>query len=147
MDNKARLTKILRDLFASQKLAVLGTQSEGQPYNCLVAFACTEDFRHLMFATKRETRKYKEIKAEPRVAFLVDNRANRESDFRNATAVTATGKAKELKGAEKKSLLNIYLAKHPQLMDFVDSPDNALIVVKIKDYVISSFREVKTLRL
>ncbi len=141
-----RLTNLLTDLFASQKLAVLGTQRNGHPYNCLVAFASTGDLKNLLFATQSHTRKYQSIKAEPRVAILIDNRSNREADFSRAIAVTGTGKAKEIKGIAKERFLKIYLAKHPHLRNFVSSPDNALIKIEIDNYVISSFDEVKMLR-
>ena len=76
--------ELLVDLFASQKLAVLATQSGGQPHGCLVAFAYTTDLKNLMFATRRDTRKFQDIEKSPLVAMLVDNRSNGEEDFHEA---------------------------------------------------------------
>ena len=84
--DRPQLTDKLSRLLASQKLAVLSTNKEGQPYSCLVAIAGTADLKHLLFCTARSTRKYGEIKDDPRVSVLIDNIANRESDFRDAFA-------------------------------------------------------------
>ena len=141
------LAGTLRELLSSQMLAALATQSEGQPYNCLVAIAATEDLKHLLFSTLRHTRKYREIKADSRVSILVDSRSNRESDFRDAMAVTATGRAVEADGSEKERLLGVYLARHPHLTDFAGSPGSALVRIDVEEYILSSFREVSKLSL
>jgi nitroimidazol reductase NimA-like FMN-containing flavoprotein (pyridoxamine 5'-phosphate oxidase superfamily) len=146
MKGSSKLRETLRELFASQKFAALATEDSGQPHNCLVAFAATDDLKHLLFATSRDTSKYRNLMTESRVAILVDSRSNQDSDFRNAIAVTARGIAKEAKGNQKARLVEIYLAKHPQLADFVNSAENALIKATINDYVISTFSNVTTLR-
>ncbi len=43
----------IRDLFRTQKLAVLPTQNSGQPYASLVCFVASEDLKHLYFATRK----------------------------------------------------------------------------------------------
>ena len=146
MKKSSQLTNLLQELFASQKLAVLATYGDGRPYINLVAFAATDDLKHLLFTTNRNTRKYRNLKENPQVAVLVDNRANRTSDFHKATAVTAIGKAKESMGSARKRLGKTYLAKHPQLEEFAGSLENALFSVKIDDYVIATFKKVITLK-
>jgi nitroimidazol reductase NimA-like FMN-containing flavoprotein (pyridoxamine 5'-phosphate oxidase superfamily) len=140
------LADTLREILSSQSLAALATQDEGQPYTCLVAIAATDDLKHLLFATFRHTRKYRELKADPRVAILVDSRSNRRSDFQEAMAVTATGRAAEANGEEKDRLLTVYLAKHPHLAGFAGSEGTALIRIDVADYVLSSFQEVRKLQ-
>lgn len=146
MKNSSQMKNLLKELFASQKLAVLATYGDGQPYINLVAFAATDDLRHLLFTTNRNTRKYRNLKENPQVAVLIDNRANNLSDFHRATAVTAIGKARESIGGARKRLGETYLAKHPQLEEFAGSPENALFAVKIEDYVIATFKKVMTLK-
>jgi hypothetical protein len=108
-----------------------------------VAFATTDDLSNLLFMTSRDTSKYRNILAESRVAILMDNRTNQDSDFRNAIAVTATGKAKEVKGKEKDRLMSLYLAKHTQLVNFANVPGNALVKVKITAYEVATFNDVR----
>lgn len=141
-----QITLDLKALFASQGLAVLSTHDHGQPYCNLVAFASSEDIRHLVFATTRATRKFANIDEDSRVSMLVDNRSNRVADFHEAMAVTATGHAEEVLGPEKDSLLKLYLAKHPHLEDFVMSPTCALMRLEvIRYYVVSRFQHVMVL--
>ena len=93
LSEEAELEHLIRELFESQKLAVLGTQNEGQPYANLVAFAPSDDLKSLYFVTARATRKYANIEADARVTVLIDNRSNEDADFSQAAAVTATGTA------------------------------------------------------
>ena len=144
--DESQLRDKLSSILASQKLAVLATDKDAQPYNCLVAIAGTADLKHLMFCTSRSTRKYGELIENPRVSILADNRSNTESDFDNAAAVTATGRATEAHGVERDRLAHIYLEKHRNLIDFVNSPDNALIRVDVLEYVISGFTDVRKLQ-
>jgi nitroimidazol reductase NimA-like FMN-containing flavoprotein (pyridoxamine 5'-phosphate oxidase superfamily) len=133
----------LKGLFASQRLAVLATQNEGQPYNSLVAFTASEDLKQLFFATTRATRKYANLTADSRVAMLVDNRSNEAADFRWAMAVTATGKAEEIEGHEREEASKLYLAKHTHLEEFVSSPSCALLRISVdRYYVASRFQKV-----
>ena len=105
----------IKAIFEDQLLAVLSTRERDQPYSNLVCFAATDDLRCLVFATPRATRKYANIKADSRVAMLVDNRANVAADIDKATAVTVLGMAREVGGDEKEDLLTRYLDKHPHL--------------------------------
>jgi heme iron utilization protein len=139
-----KLRAVLKELFAFQKLAVLSTHQSGQPYANLVAFASTADFKHLLFATSRTTRKFANLAADPRVALLVDNRSNREADFENALVVSATGRAEEVDLRKRTQLLRIYLEKHPHLREFATSPDCALVKVTVDHYeVVSQFQKVR----
>ena len=145
LTNEASL-KMLQELFATQRSAVLATTENGQPYLSLMAFATTSDLQYLLVATYRATRKYRNIEADPRVALLVDNRTNQPTDTEQAMAVTALGAAKEVGAAEKDRFLQIYLAKHPHLEKFVTSPECALIEVEVERYfVVSNFQEIREL--
>ncbi len=146
MTENDELKELLKSLFSSQLLAVLGTQGEKGPYGSLVAFAATDDLKFLVFATLRSTRKYRNIADAPRAVMVIDNRSNRESDFSGAVAVTATGSVKEISGPERRELENLYLAKHPLLRDFVAAPACALLMVEVDHYyIVRKFREVVTL--
>ena len=134
MKDKQQIKQTLSELFASQKLAVLGTHQRGQPYGSLVAFAATQDLKSIVFATTRATRKFANLQADSRVSMVFDNRSNRVADFRKAVAATALGRAKELRGEERKKLAELYLAKHPHLKEFVASPTCALVRIRVEVY-------------
>jgi len=144
MEDSEEIQSQLKDLFSAQKLAVLCTQSEGQPYASLVSFVATE---HLLFATSRATRKYANLAADSRAALLIDSRSNRDSDLSQAIAVTATGIVDEIQGPDSDRLVGPYLAKHPSLDEFVNSPSNAFLRLKVESYVmVRRFQDVITLR-
>ena len=146
MSEESELEQLIRELFESQKLAVLGTQNEGQPYANLVAFAPSHDLKSLYFVTARATRKYANIEADARVTVLIDNRSNQDSDFAQAAAVTATGTARELVDSRRDEVLAIYLAKHPMLKDFVQSPSCALLQIRVETYyLVRRFQNVMEL--
>jgi general stress protein 26 len=146
-DDELQLKKLLRELFRSQLLAALATQQLTRPYNNLVAFAATDDLKNIIFATRRATNKYSNLLSNNNVSVLIDNRTNRDSDFRNAVAVTAAGIAEEVRENEMNSLLSLYLVKHHNLEKFVHSPDSALFKIKVKRYyVVRNFQEVMELK-
>ena len=106
VDWETDLRNHIQSLFLSRRLAVLATQREEKPYASLVAFAATDDLKTIIFATTRSTRKFGYLSSNPAVALLIDDRTNEASDFRNAMAVTATGKAKEVMAPRRTAPFN-----------------------------------------
>jgi nitroimidazol reductase NimA-like FMN-containing flavoprotein (pyridoxamine 5'-phosphate oxidase superfamily) len=142
------LKQTIAELFSTQKLAVLSSFGNEQPYASLIAFAETEDLRHIIFATTRATRKYANLSSESKIALLMDNRSNEEKDFSDAVAATALGSAEEVSNSERESFLEMYLKKHPYLKDFVSSPSCALLKVTVQKYsVVSRFQNVRELHM
>ena len=142
MDTK----KQLQNIGKRQALAVLCTHAQGWPYGSLVAFANTANLREIVFATLRTTRKYANLSADKNVALLLDNRSNKTSDFRKATAATAMGKVREVTKRRNSRHLKLYLGKHPHLKEFVEAPSCALMVVSVeKYYVVNRFQQVMEL--
>jgi nitroimidazol reductase NimA-like FMN-containing flavoprotein (pyridoxamine 5'-phosphate oxidase superfamily) len=138
----------IRELFLSQRLAVLSTRNAEQPYSNLICFVASDDLRHILFATTRSTRKYANLRREARVALLVDNRSGDPADTFRALAVTALGVARELKGTEAEQACEIYVARHPHLEEFVSSPSTALLRLDVEKYIlVRRFQDVTELRL
>ena len=117
MEPTREIRNRLQNLCASQKLAVVSTQSDGQPYASLVAFVASEDMRYILFATPKTTRKYANLMADPKVSLLIDNRSNQEKDIHRAMAVTVLGIAEPV-GGDDDQFFQKYLSKHPYLEDF-----------------------------
>ena len=148
MEDQDRIKENLKELFFSQKLAVLASNMHEQPYTSLVAFAATEDLQHIIFATNRHTHKYRNISENQRVAFLIDNRSIEDKDFQKTTAVTALGTCVEAAGEEKEKLISLFTAKHPHLEKFVTSKDTALLKVSVEwYYAVSEFQKVVELHM
>jgi uncharacterized pyridoxamine 5'-phosphate oxidase family protein len=128
---------------STQYFAVLNTIGHGLPYSNLVSFAATDDLRSLVFVTGRNTRKYRNVQDNHNISLLIDNRTNKPSDTSQAIAIAAIGIARE--EIDNKSLLrDIFLARHPQLRHFVEAPDNAIMLVTIRKYIVASFDKTQT---
>jgi nitroimidazol reductase NimA-like FMN-containing flavoprotein (pyridoxamine 5'-phosphate oxidase superfamily) len=148
MHDSSQIRALLKALFDDQRLAVLATHQDGQPYATLVAFGAHDDLATLYFATPRATRKFANLSADPRVALLVNNSANQAEDIHRAMAATATGRAAELEGPRRTAYEARYIARHPHLEEFVRSPSCALIAVTVERYVlVRSFQTVLELRI
>lgn len=130
--------KILKELIRTQYFAVLNTQDKGLPYSNLVSFAITDDLRSLIFITDRNTRKFRNIQVNKNISLLIDNRTNQPSDVSQAIAITVIGTAGE-ETENKSSLQAIFLTRHPHLQQFVDNPNNAMILVTVSEYIIAGF--------
>ncbi len=143
MSTDVEMRSVLRDLFRSQRFAVLATDDHGQPFASLMAFAATEDLGQIVVLTERATRKFANLKENARVALLIDDRENKGSDTQDSVAVTALGEAQEAAPDAGAPLLELYLARHPYLAAFAASPDCAIMRVKIKSYLlVSHFQKV-----
>jgi nitroimidazol reductase NimA-like FMN-containing flavoprotein (pyridoxamine 5'-phosphate oxidase superfamily) len=148
MKTQERFRKRLVELFNTQNLASLSTQKDGQPYASLVAFHAGEDLKHLYFVTPKTTRKFANLSADGRVAVMINNSTNTDSDFHEAISVTAVGAANEITGSEKKRVLSQYLAKHPYLEDFARAKTCALVGVRVASYfMVRNFQNVTELHM
>ena len=150
MTDEKLLQSEIAELLLFQKLAVLATQSsEGSSYSSLIAFAATDDLQKIVFATPKATRKFANIKHNPRVSLLIDNRSNNEKDFHDAKAVTVMGAAERIDPDTSPSeLKSLYLSKHPYLEDFLRSPSTAFIIISVRSYyLVSRFQEVMELHI
>jgi uncharacterized pyridoxamine 5'-phosphate oxidase family protein len=134
---------LLREIVSTQYFAVLNTIGQGLPHSNLVSFAATEDLKSLIFVTGRNTRKYRNVQDNHNVSLLIDNRTNRPSDTSQAIAIAAIGIARE--ATDNRSLLrDILLARHPQLRQFVEAPDSAIMLVTIRKYIVAAFDKTQT---
>jgi nitroimidazol reductase NimA-like FMN-containing flavoprotein (pyridoxamine 5'-phosphate oxidase superfamily) len=122
----------LNALDKDQLYAVLATDSDGQPYSSMIAYALSPDKKGIVFATPRKTQKYKNILKNNRVSLLIDTRSNTEKDYMSAESLTILGNAKRVrKGGKWSVLAGVLMQKHPNLNEIIRSPETKLIFVKI----------------
>jgi nitroimidazol reductase NimA-like FMN-containing flavoprotein (pyridoxamine 5'-phosphate oxidase superfamily) len=116
------------------RLAVLATQRDGQPHASLMAFTSSRGLRFLTFATYRNTLKYESLRKDGRVAILIEDREGDASYPDRRLVLTALGKVTETLGEDRQTLIVKHLARHPDLREFLGSPDCELVRVAIKAY-------------
>jgi putative heme iron utilization protein len=144
MIDRTEHTQQIRALFETQRFAVLSTrQEDGHPYASVVAFCVDTEMKQLVFCTLRSTRKFANLEAERRVALLIDNRSNDETDLQQAAAVTVLGECTEAKGEERGTLSECFLERHPAMVEFVRSPGCAVMRVQVRSYyLVTRFQNV-----
>ena len=134
---------MIQTLLNSQIQAVLTTQHQLQPYTILLAFAMTQDLRHIVFVTARATQKYANLMANPRASLLIDNRCNDSTDYRKAVAISAQGVTREVDAVQRAEQFPLYLSKPPHLRDCVTDAACALLQLDLECYdVVSQFQNV-----
>jgi nitroimidazol reductase NimA-like FMN-containing flavoprotein (pyridoxamine 5'-phosphate oxidase superfamily) len=143
-DKEIDLKEEIGKLFDLESFAVLSTQGEGQPYASIISFSASPDFKHIVFATPRQTRKFSLLSKSDKVALLIDNRSNTPPSVNRISAVTITGKAKILDDFEElEKWKNLLINKHPYLKSFVETPSTAVILVDVYRYFyVRRFQEV-----
>jgi heme iron utilization protein len=141
-----KLARKIDRLLKQQRLAVLGTYGKNETYQSLVAFTVHNKLKNILFVTERNTRKYRNIKENSKVAVLVDNRLNKRSDFYKAVSITALGVARQTNGVERKRLLKVHEARHPDIKAFLQNRECVLFKINVRTYYfVSHFQQVQEL--
>jgi uncharacterized pyridoxamine 5'-phosphate oxidase family protein len=122
----------LSALDRNQLHAVLATESDGQPYTSMIAYALAPDKKGIIFSTPSKTQKYKNILKNNRVSLLIDTRSNTEKDYMSAESLTVLGYAMPVRrGRRWLELAGLLIKKHPALNIIINSPETKLIFIKI----------------
>jgi len=134
----------LHALDREQRHAVLATDSDGQPYTSLIAYALTPDMKGVVFATPKATSKYKNILQNRHVSLLIDTRSNTDKDYMDAESITILGNAHAVKRGKKwLELAAVLITKHPKLAEFIGSPETVLVLIEIKKCIhVTRFQNV-----
>ena len=141
------LKTAVKKLLAQQLYGVLATQGEGGvPHLSIVGFVSADDLRSLVFVTPRNTRKYSFIAARPEVAFFVDDRRERVEDLMQVIGVESHGTARELAPERCEQYRALFMAKYPEMGDFVTAPGSAIVRIEVSRYdVVDHFQHVLVL--
>jgi heme iron utilization protein len=137
MKDQAAIRADIGGILDDNRFAVLATEGDGQPHASLVAITPIEGYRQLIFATDRNTLKYRNLAHNGKVAVLIEGgNANRRLEER--VVLTAFGQAAEFGIAEPgyEGALRAHLERHPDLESFLRSTDCALIRVLVSAYQI-----------
>jgi nitroimidazol reductase NimA-like FMN-containing flavoprotein (pyridoxamine 5'-phosphate oxidase superfamily) len=137
-------TEEIRAILDASRFAVLATQRDGQPHTSLVAFTPMDGIHSLVFATYRSTRKFQNLLTSHRVALFIGEAGARRSAAANRCLLTAHGIALEAQGEDREALASAHAKRHPDLAEFLDSPDAALVRVEVGAYqLVSDIADVR----
>ncbi|MEE9913131.1 MAG: pyridoxamine 5'-phosphate oxidase family protein [Deltaproteobacteria bacterium] len=123
----------IQELIQANKICVLATVSGAEPHCSLMSYAVDENCREIYMATHKQTKKYRNLTANPYVSLLVDSRQESASGPSTPTkALTISGTVQsdidENKTADIRKRL---FEKHADLKKIFNDPDTEMIVIKI----------------
>jgi len=134
MNKLVAIETYVQEALQSCTFAVLATEGEGQPHASLVAITPSDNFKELIFATYRSTRKYNNLTKNGKVAVLFENRSGKSPKQHDITVLTAFGNAEELKNDEFELAFELHVFKHPEQHTFLSSKDCAIFRIKVAAY-------------
>ena len=134
MKNLRTSREYIADVLKLNKLAVLATESGGQPHLSLIAITPFGNFRQLIFATYRNTRKYRNLSHNSKVAVLIESRDVNMKGHQKSIVLTIIGHTEELSIEENEAAYQAHLKRHPQMESFMLSSDCVLIRIIAQSY-------------
>ena len=138
----------IQKMISENKVCVMATVSNGAPHCSLMSYTTDKECREIYMATLKDTKKYRNLIANPAVSLLIDTR---EFDPKGKTrALTVTGVFQAIENDQRiTEIRETLLAKHPDLKDFFNNPDARLVMIKVTslqllDSVTNSYYEQLT---
>ena len=122
-------------LLTSQVQCVLATTAANlTPATFLMAFAASPCLRFVFVATPLQARKAQQMRERPAVSLLWDNRTGNLADHGRGFLVSATGHATEALAEELPSANARFLARNPNMADFLTSDGVGLFQIRVASY-------------
>jgi nitroimidazol reductase NimA-like FMN-containing flavoprotein (pyridoxamine 5'-phosphate oxidase superfamily) len=134
MNKQIPIKKYIEDALRTSRLAVLATESGGQPHASLIAITPVGSFRQLIFVTYRETRKFENLAHNDKVAVLIHGEDIYSQGRHRSFALTAFGTAHEIHISGYEEALHAHLERHPDLENFIRKNNFALILIMVDTY-------------
>ena len=134
MNKQSTIKEYIEGALQTSRFAVLATEGNGQPHTSLIAITPFGSFRQLIFATYRNTLKYRNLAHNSKVAVLIESGDVNMKDLPKSIVLTIIGHTKEISIADNEAAFQVHLKRHPQMESFMLSNDCALILVIAQSY-------------
>jgi hypothetical protein len=124
----------IRQLLADATMGVLATAGPEGPLTSLMAFA-VEGPSRLVMATLPDTRKWRNMLADPRISLLIDDRET-ALDRGSVRALTLAGRHEPGTQAQRQAGFEALGRRHPHLAGLLARPEIALIRLQVTSYLL-----------
>ncbi|MGV8078477.1 MAG: pyridoxamine 5'-phosphate oxidase family protein [Syntrophales bacterium] len=126
----------MKELLNRKDLCVMATESEGMPHCSLMSYAVSGDGREIWMLTLAETKKYRNLLANPNVSLLVDTREDNRAPGRpRPMALTISGRFRSPDSPEREDALRRRLVeRHPALVELANHPAARVLIVRILSF-------------
>ena len=136
MNKQSTIKEYIEGVIKRNRFAVLATEGDGQPHVSLIAITPFTSYRQLIFATFRNTLKYRNLSQNSKVALLIENENVNLTGLTDKVALTIIGQTKEISISDREAAFRAHLRWHPEMESFMLSSDCALIMVLAHSYQI-----------
>ncbi len=121
-------------LLSEQVQVVLATQAETGPMMHLMAYAYSDDLRHIYLASKAGTRKVENLKRNVQSSLLWDNRSGQIQDHIDGYTCLAECQATLIDNAESNVIKSQLLERNPTLQDLLAMSDCCIFSLTVRQY-------------
>lgn len=134
MNNNSAIKEYIEAVLENSNFTVLATEGNGQPHTSLIAITPFADYRQVIFATYRNTLKYRNLSYNNKVAVLIEGEIFNMEGTKETVVLTIIGQSKETTTIEDEAPFQALLKRHPNMEKFMLSSDCALIRVTAQSY-------------
>ncbi len=134
LNKQSTIKENIEGVLKTSGFAVLATEGNGQPHTSLIAITPLGNFRQLIFATNRNTRKYRNLSHNNKVAVLIESGVINIKGLKQSVVLTIIGHAEEISITENEAAYQAHLNRHPEMESFMLSSDCTLIRVMAQSY-------------
>jgi len=134
MNKQSTIKEYIEGALQTSRFAVLATEGDGQPHTSLIAVTPFGNFRQLIFATYRNTLKYRNLARNSKVAVLIESGDFNMKGLQRSIVLTIIGHTEEIIIEENEAAYQAHLKRHPEMESFLLSSDCALILVIAQSY-------------
>ena len=144
MNKKSTIKEYIEGVLNTGDFAVLATEGNSQPHASFIAITPFGICGQIIFATYRNTLKYRNISQNNKVAVLIESRDDTREVLQSCVLLTIIGHTEEIGRAENEAAYKAHLKRHPELESFMRSSDCVLIrVIAISFQVVYGIDEIR----
>jgi heme iron utilization protein len=134
MKKRNTIKENIETVLKTSKFAVLATEGNGQPHTSLIAISPFDNFRQIIFATYRNTLKYRNLSHNNKVAVLIEGGYFNMKGLKENVVLTIIGHTDEISLEGNEEAYQAHLKWHPEMESFMLSSDCVLIRVSAQSY-------------
>jgi uncharacterized pyridoxamine 5'-phosphate oxidase family protein len=134
MNKQSTIKEYIEAVLRTSAFAVLATEGNGQPHTSLIAITPFGNFRQIIFATYRNTLKYRNLSHNNKVAVFIEGGYFNVKGLKDNVVVTIIGHTEEISIAVDEAAYMAHLKQHPEMEAFMLSTDCVLIRVIAQSY-------------
>jgi uncharacterized pyridoxamine 5'-phosphate oxidase family protein len=144
MEKQSAIKEYIEDLLQVSRFAVLATEGDGQPHTSLIAITPFGNSRQLIFATYRNTLKYRNLAKNSKVAVLIESSYVNMNGHKESTVLTIIGHTHEISLEENAAACQAHMKRHPEMESFMLSSDCAILEVIAQSYqVVNGIEDIR----